>query len=129
MDYALRIVVEKVAVSSQEVVQRDMITSYALRCPTSIGELGLRHTAQIALLEQVQNIILVDQSVLFNLGTHICPACGNPLKKNGYKTSKFHAVFSDHTVRIQNIPAVSRIVVGTVRPPSHRSLERISIRT
>ena len=101
MDYELRIVVEKVAVSSQEVVQRDMITSYALRCPTSIGELGLRHTAQIALLEQVQNIILVEQSVLFNLGTHICPACGNPLKKNGYNTSKFHAVFSDHTVRIQ----------------------------
>src|SRR5215470_888256 len=82
MDYALRIVVEKVAVSSQEVVQRDLITSSALRCPTAIGELGLRHTAQIALLEQVQNIILVEQSVLFNLGTHICPACGNPLKKN-----------------------------------------------
>ena len=101
MDYELRIVVEKVAVSSPEVVQRDLITSSALRCPTAIGELGLRHTTQIALLEQVQNIILVEQSVLFNLGTHICPACGNPLKKNGYKTSKFHAVFSDHTVRIQ----------------------------
>jgi hypothetical protein len=31
MDFELRIVVEKVAVSSQEVVQRDTITSYALR--------------------------------------------------------------------------------------------------
>jgi hypothetical protein len=30
MDYELRIVVEKVAVSSQEVVKRDTITSYAL---------------------------------------------------------------------------------------------------
>jgi len=31
MDYELRIVVEKVAVSSQEVVKRDTITSYPLR--------------------------------------------------------------------------------------------------
>jgi len=36
MDYELRIVVEKVASSSQEVMKRDTITSYALRCPTSI---------------------------------------------------------------------------------------------
>ncbi len=46
----LRIVVEKVAVSSQEVVKRDTITSYDIQCPTSIGELGLRHAEQIALL-------------------------------------------------------------------------------
>ena len=52
MDYELRIIVEKVAISSQEVVKRDTITSYALQGPTSIGELGLRHTAQIALLEK-----------------------------------------------------------------------------
>ena len=47
MDYELRIVVEKVAIRSQEVIKRDTITSYALQCPTSIGELGLRHTEQI----------------------------------------------------------------------------------
>jgi len=101
MDYELRIIVEKVAISSQEVIKRDTITSYALQCPTSIVELGLRHAEQIALLARVQNIVLAEQSGLLELGTHVCPACGNPLKKNGYKTSKFHAVFSDHTVRIQ----------------------------
>src|SRR5215510_7926491 len=101
MDYELRIIVEKVAITSQEVIKRDTITSYALQCPTSIVELGLRHAQQIALLAQVQNIVLAEQSGLLDLGTPVCPACGNPLKKNGYKTSKFHAVFSDHTVRIQ----------------------------
>ena len=55
MDYELRIVVEKVAVSSQKVVQRDTITSYALQCPTSILELGLRHGEQISLLERIQD--------------------------------------------------------------------------
>jgi len=48
MDFELRIVVEKVAVSNQEVVKRDTITSYALQCPTSILELGLRHGEQIS---------------------------------------------------------------------------------
>ena len=31
MDYELRIVVEKVAISSQEVIKRDTITSYDIR--------------------------------------------------------------------------------------------------
>src|SRR5215468_10605494 len=101
MDYALHIVVEKVASSSQEVIKRDTITNYALQCPTSIGELGLGHAEQIALLEKVQNILLAEQSLLLNPGITVCPTCGNTLKKNGYKASKFHAVFSDHTVRIQ----------------------------
>src|SRR5919204_5557902 len=101
MDYALRIVVEKVAISSHEVIKRDTITSYAVQCPTSIVELGLRHAEQIALLEKVQNIVLAEQSHLLDPGMPVCPTCGNTLKKNGYKASKFHAVFSDHIIRIQ----------------------------
>jgi hypothetical protein len=101
MDYEICIVVEKVAVSSQEVVKRDTITSYVLQCPTSILELGLRHGEQISLLEKIQALLLTEQSVLIDHETHICPTCGNTLKKNGYKASDFHAVFSDHTLRIQ----------------------------
>jgi hypothetical protein len=101
MDYELRIVVEKVALSSQEVLKRDTITSYDIQCPTSIGELGLDHTEQIALLEKVQNRLLAEQALLLAPDIPDCPICGNPPKKNGYKTSNFHAVFSDHTVRIQ----------------------------
>jgi hypothetical protein len=101
MDYELRIVVEKVAVSSQEVVKRDTITSYALQRPTSIEALGLRHAEQIALLKKIQTVLLAEQSLLIAHETPGCPTCGNMLKKNGYKASNFHAVFSDHTVRIQ----------------------------
>jgi hypothetical protein len=101
MDYELRIVVEKVAVHSQEVIKRDTITSYALQRPTSIIALGLRHAEQISLLEKVQNILLKEQSVLIDYDTPVCPVCGHPLKKNGYKASDFHAVFSDHTVHMQ----------------------------
>ena len=94
MDYAIHIVVAKVAISSQEVIKRDTITSYDIQCPTSIGELGLCRTEQIALLEKVQNIVLAEQSLLLAPGMPRCPPCGNALKKNGYTPSNFHAVFS-----------------------------------
>ena len=55
MDYELRVVVEKVFVSSQEVVKRDTLKVYDVKPPESILELGLRHEEQISLLEKVQN--------------------------------------------------------------------------
>ena len=81
-DYELRIVVEKVAISSQEVIKRDTITSYALQGPTSIVELGLRHAEQIALLEQVQNSVLAEQSRLLAPGLPGCPTCGHTLSNS-----------------------------------------------
>ena len=53
MDYELRVIVEKVSVSSQEIVQRDTLKVYDIEAPTSILELGLRHEEQISLLEKV----------------------------------------------------------------------------
>ena len=41
MDYELRIIVEKVAMSSQEVVKRDTIKTYNIQRPESIIDLGL----------------------------------------------------------------------------------------
>ena len=88
MDYELRIVVEKVAISSQEVIKRDTLTSYAVQCPTFIGELGLRHTEQRALLRKVQDIILAEQSLLLDSGIPVCPSCGaTDAPTNGDKLS------------------------------------------
>jgi hypothetical protein len=101
MDYELRIIVEKVAVSSQEVVKRDTIKIYDIQRPESITDLGLRHLEQISLLEKVQNALLAEQSVLIDPGTNVCPICGQTPKKNGSKESDFHAVFSDHKLSVQ----------------------------
>lgn len=38
---------------------------------------------------------------MINLGYASCPNCGQKIKKNGYTKSQFHAVFSDHTLRVQ----------------------------
>ena len=101
MDYELRIVVEKVAVSSQEVVKRDTIKIYDIQCPESVLDLGLRHSEQISLLSKVQNILLAEQSILINPQTDACLNCGRKLKKNGYKESDFYAVFSDRKLLVQ----------------------------
>ncbi len=52
MDYELRVVVEKVSVSFQEVVKRNTLKVYDVKAPKSILELGLRHGQQISLLEK-----------------------------------------------------------------------------
>ena len=101
MDYELRIVVEKVSVSSQEVVKRDTLKIYDIQKPTSILDFGLRHQEQISLLSKIQNALLAEQSVLIDSGHKKCPKCGEKLSKLGFMQSKFHAVFSDHKVRMQ----------------------------
>ncbi len=101
MEYELRITVEKVAVSSQEVVKRETLSIYSVKRLESILDLGLRHAEQISLLEKVQNAVLVEQSILIEPETKVCPVCGQKLKKNGHRQSKLHAVFSDHELRIQ----------------------------
>ncbi len=71
------------------------------RPPKSILDLGLRHSEQISLLTKVQNALLAEQSALIDCGYDTCPNCGQKLKKNGFLQSNFHAVFSDHQLRIQ----------------------------
>ena len=55
MDYQLRLVVEKVAVSNQKVIKRDTIKIYDIKKPQSILDLGIRHQEQIAVLSKVEN--------------------------------------------------------------------------
>ena len=101
MDYEFRVVVEKVSVASQKVVKRETLKRYDIQPPQSILDLGLRHADQIALLSKVQSALLSEQAVLIDLGHDACPQCGQKLSKNGFMPSKFHAVFSDHKLRIQ----------------------------
>ncbi len=101
MDYEFRVIVEKVSVTSQKVIERDTIKVYDIKPPESILDLGLRHEEQISLLSKVQSSLLAEQSKLIDPGYDVCPKCGHKISKNGFKESKFHAVFSDHKLRIQ----------------------------
>ena len=48
MDFELRVVVEKVTVSTQEVIQRHTVKVYDVTPPASILDLGLCHSEQIS---------------------------------------------------------------------------------
>jgi hypothetical protein len=122
VEYTLHVIVEKVAVKSQEVVQRDTITTYEIKPPTSIVDLGLRHAAQIALLEKIQHVLLQEQAVLIASGNNRCPNCGRKIKKNGYTHSQYHAVFRTISSVSKNTAAVIRRLVGKVFPPFPRFL-------
>jgi len=100
MDYQLRIVVEKVAIETDTVVQRDTLEVYDVVSPESILDLGLRHTDQISLLQKIQDAILSEQVVYLNPDYTVCPNCHQTLKKNGYQSSDFFAVFSDHKLNL-----------------------------
>ena len=101
MDHEFRVIVEKVSVASQKVVKRDTLKIYDIHKPESILDLGLRHQEQISLLEKVQNALLAEQTALIEFDYDFCPRCGDKIVKNGFMNSKFHAVFSDHKIRIQ----------------------------
>ena len=101
MEHEFRVIVEKVSVTSQKVVKRDTLKIYDIKKPDSILDLGLRHQEQISLLEKVQNALLAEQTLLIELDYDFCPKCGEKLVKNGFMNSKFHAVFSDHKLRMQ----------------------------
>lgn len=79
-----RVVVEKVAVSTQEVLQRDTVKVYDVIQPESLLDLGLRHSEQISLLEKIQNSVLAEQSKLIAQDLKNCPNCRRKLSRNGY---------------------------------------------
>ena len=59
-EYALRIVVEKIDVSNQEnVIQRNEITTVAIKNPKHIIDLGLRHAEQIDLIQKLQDHLIL----------------------------------------------------------------------
>jgi hypothetical protein len=101
MEYEFRVIVEKVSVTSQQVVKRETVKIYDITQPQSILDLGLRHGEQISLLSKVQSALLVEQSALIDVGIDACPKCGQKMSKHGFTQSNFHAVFSDHQLRIQ----------------------------
>ena len=100
-DDEVRIVVEQVVVSSHEVGKRDTSTSDARHCATSMGERGLLHGEPLAWLAKLPALLGTEQSVLLDQATHICPTCGNLLKKNGHKAAEVPAGFSAHTLHSQ----------------------------
>ena len=102
-DYALRLVFEKIDLTNNEkIVSRETLTDIDIKFPNEIMDLGLRHGAQIEILQIIQDKLLKEQAPYLKPKIDNCNNCQSHLVGNGYSKSKFHAVFTDHELRVQN---------------------------
>ncbi len=129
--YALRIIVEKIEIESDnKVVDRDTLTTIDINKPDNIIDLGLRHSEQINLMQKIQDKVLSGQSTyLAPTQTH-CHDCDGKLTLNGQEECNFHAVFTDHTIKIQKkrclhcksyvVPSIKSLFNTSVHPDLSR---------
>ena len=130
--HKLRIIVEKVNSKTDEVVARNTVSSFDITKPKNIVGLGLRHTEQINLLQSIQDCLLAEQSVFLKEDYECCPKCSSKIWSNGPKTSEFHAIFTDHKIKIkkqrcsnpdcdwQSIHTVKSLLGTSVHPDLHK---------
>ncbi len=130
MTTKIRIIVEKVNSKTEETIERTTIEEYKVTQPKKIIDLGLRHKTQIQILKKVQQYVLTEQATTISTEVEFCSSCGHKLKKIGYKESNFHAVFSDHKLKVQRyicpecnnryIPSVKSMFGTSIHPDLYK---------
>ncbi len=116
LKHKLRIIVEKVELKSDKVVERKNISDLKISSPKNIIELGLNHSTQISILQSIQDIVLENQAPFIKQDIDSCPECNNKLWNNGNKKSAFHAIFTDHKISIQKQRCSSKNCGWTSNP-------------
>lgn len=130
-EYALRIVVEKIDLKDNEkILSREEVTNIDIKSPDKIIDLGLRHGPQIDILQMIQDKLLTEQAPFLKPKLDNCSECGSGLVGNGYAKSKFHAVFTDHNIRVQKlkclnckksvVPSIKSLLGTSVHPDLYR---------
>lgn len=90
-----------------------------VRQPSTLLDMGLRHTEQIDLLQKIQDGILHSQCLDLQEDIDLCPNCAHGLKRNGKKSSSFSTVFTDHKLPIHKLKCMG---CGWESVPSIKSL-------
>ena len=99
MSRGFRIVVETFDFKTNTVDHRTEIKSLKLTVPKHIDDVGFNHVAQIDILQQILDNLIINQCALIDDDAS-CPACGNTTKKSGKIASHFHSVYTDHKVKM-----------------------------
>lgn len=130
MDCKLRIVIEKVDLKTNKIIDRSTIDSFEIHKPEKIIDVGLRHKTQINLLKRIQQKVIDEQYAIISEDQKKCPRCKVLLNKNGYKQSDFHAVFSDHKIKIQKhtcpicheseVPSIKSLFGTSIHPDLYK---------
>lgn len=130
MQCKLRVVVEKIDPHTHKIIERTTIDSFDIHKPKKIMDVGLRHIQQIGLLKKIQQKCIDEQYSIVSDEPTVCPKCKVAMNKNGHKQSDFHAVFSDHKIKLQkhtcpqcgvsNVPSIKSLFGTSMHPDLYK---------
>lgn len=108
----IRFVAQSIDLATGEVIEESILREDLLSKARTLKELGYLHAEQIDLLKKIQDFKIKQQMASHTPIT--CPNCKLKTTKQGVFDSKFHAVLTDHRVRVQRV----RCSCGWVSPTS-----------
>ena len=104
MEKSYRVIVECYDKNSPEtVLSQCSVLEGDINKPTNCMDFTLGIEKQIALLQNVQDYVILEKASLLNQDKKTCPFCKNTLAKFGKQTSTIHDVLTDHQVKIQRL--------------------------
>ncbi|MDC0865063.1 ISKra4 family transposase [Rickettsiaceae bacterium] len=101
-----RIISEIYDETNNKVVDRQIIEDKKIESPKAIDNVGYNHGEQIAVLQEIQDIFLLNQSKL--LSPDSCPQCGSNVAKGGHTPSDFHSIYTDHKLQVPRVSCCNR---------------------
>jgi len=115
--YGLRLVVEKIDLENpKKIITRDELSTIPIKKAKNIIDLGLRHQEQIDILKMIQDSLLAEQAVFLKPDIDECAECHSELFASGFHTSKFHAIFTDHEIKIQRKKCKNKACASSITP-------------
>ena len=104
MEKAYRIIVECYDKNSpKKVLSQCSVLEGDINKPTNCMDFTIGIERQIALLQNVQDFVLLEKASLLNQEEKMCPSCTIKLAKFGKNSSTIHDVLTDHKVQIQRL--------------------------
>lgn len=104
MEKAYRIIVECYDKNSpKKVLSQCSVLEGDINKPTNCMDFTIGIERQIALLQNVQDYVLLEKASLLNQEEKMCPCCNIKLAKFGKHISTIHDVLTDHEVQIQRL--------------------------
>lgn len=83
------------------IIEESVLKDEEVSKAQTLKELGYLHLEQIDFLQKIQDFKIKQQIILYT--PEVCPNCGSKARKEGSFNSRFHAVLTDHAVRMQRM--------------------------
>ncbi len=101
-----RIISEIYDEKDNKVVDRQIIIDKEIPKPKKIDEVGHDQKEQIEILQKIQDAFLLTQTSM--MAPEKCPTCGSRVVREGYAPTDFHAVYTDHRLKIAKMKCCNK---------------------